>query len=48
MPHADPTIIRLIWVLLTLFAPTLFVDLMGYVVAWLIVPEAGFVNGETR
>ncbi len=27
--------------------PTI-IGLIGYVVAWLIVPEVGLVNGETR
>ncbi len=39
--NTDPTIIRLIWALLTLFPPTFLVGLIGYVVAWFIVPEEG-------
>jgi len=40
----DPTVIRLVWVLLTLFPLTMLVGLIGYIVAWIIVPE----NGEGR
>ncbi len=36
---ADPTVVRLIWVLVTLFPGTLLVGVVGYLVAWLIVPE---------
>lgn len=38
--NVDPTIVRLVWVLVTLFPATLPVGLIGYLVAWLIVPEA--------
>jgi len=37
----DPTIVRLLWVLLTIFPGTLLVGLIGYFVAWLIMPEGG-------
>lgn len=38
--NVDPTIVRLVWALVTLFPGTLPVGLIGYLVAWLIVPEA--------
>lgn len=37
----DPTIVRLLWALVTLFPGTLPIGLVGYLVAWLIVPEGG-------
>lgn len=37
--NVDPTIVRLVWALVTLFPATLPVGLIGYIVAWLIVPE---------
>ncbi|MDQ7843673.1 MAG: PspC domain-containing protein [Armatimonadota bacterium] len=36
---ADPTIVRLLWALITLFPGTLPVGLLGYIVAWIIMPE---------
>jgi len=32
----DPTLVRLIWVMTTLFAGW---GLLGYVIAWIVVPE---------
>lgn len=43
--NTDPTIIRLVWVLVTLFPATLPVGLIGYLVAWLIIPEAPATAG---
>ncbi|MDR7434775.1 MAG: PspC domain-containing protein [Armatimonadota bacterium] len=37
---ADPTIVRLIWALIALFPPTMLVGIGGYLIAWLIIPEA--------
>jgi phage shock protein C len=37
--NVDPTVIRLIWALLTVFPGTLPAGLVGYLIAWLIVPE---------
>jgi len=37
--NVDPTAVRLIWVLITLFPGTLPIGLIGYLVAWLIMPE---------
>jgi len=37
--NADPTIVRLLWVLITIFPGTLPVGLLGYIVAWIIIPE---------
>ena len=38
--NADPTVVRVVWALITLFPGTLPVGLIGYLVAWLIMPEA--------
>ncbi len=35
----DPTVVRLVWALLTLFPGTTLLGLVGYLAAWLIVPE---------
>lgn len=37
--NVDPTVVRLVWALLTLFPGTTILGLVGYLVAWLIVPE---------
>lgn len=37
---ADPTLVRLIWALISLFPPTTLVGIGGYLIAWLIIPEA--------
>jgi len=36
---ADPTIVRLLWALITIFPGTLPVGLLGYIVAWIIISE---------
>jgi phage shock protein PspC (stress-responsive transcriptional regulator) len=36
--NVDPTIVRLIWALATLF-PVPFLGVFGYLLAWLIIPE---------
>lgn len=38
--NIDPTIVRLIWAAVSLFPGTFFIGLLGYLVAWVIVPEA--------
>lgn len=37
--NADPTIVRLLWALITIFPGTFPVGLLGYIVAWIIIPE---------
>lgn len=37
--NMDPTIVRLIWVLVTLFPATTPLGFFGYLVAWLLIPE---------
>ncbi|MEX2017170.1 MAG: PspC domain-containing protein [Candidatus Pacearchaeota archaeon] len=37
--ETDPTIIRLIWVLVTILSVGL--GLIGYLIAWIIIPEKG-------
>jgi phage shock protein C len=44
--NTDPTIVRLIWALVTLFPATLPVGLIGYILAWLIIPEAPAAAGS--
>ncbi len=36
----DPTIVRLVWVLLVLFPVPLVPAFLGYIVAWIIMPRA--------
>ncbi len=38
--NVDPTVVRLVWALLTLFPGTTLLGLVGYLAAWLIVPES--------
>jgi phage shock protein PspC (stress-responsive transcriptional regulator) len=38
----DPTIIRLIWVVLTLVS--VGIGIIAYIIAWIIVPEEGTVD----
>ncbi len=37
--NVDPTLVRLIWAFATIFPPTFFVGLFGYLLCWLIIPE---------
>lgn len=37
---ADPTIIRLVWALLTIFPGAIVCGLLAYLVAWIVIPEA--------
>lgn len=37
--NMDPTLVRLIWVLAALFPPTTLPAVVGYGIAWLIIPE---------
>jgi phage shock protein C len=37
--NVDPTIVRLIWIIFTLLYG---VGLLGYLIAWLLVPESKF------
>jgi phage shock protein C len=37
--NMDPTVVRLLWVLATLFPGTTPLGLFGYLVAWLLIPE---------
>ncbi|MDQ7828789.1 MAG: PspC domain-containing protein [Armatimonadota bacterium] len=39
--NVDPTLVRLAWVLAALFPPTALFAIVGYLLAWLIMPEAG-------
>lgn len=36
--NIDPTIIRLVWILITLFTG-LFIGIIAYIIAWVIMPE---------
>jgi phage shock protein PspC (stress-responsive transcriptional regulator) len=42
---ADPTVIRLAWVVLTCLS--FGIGVVAYIVAWIIVPEEGNPPGET-
>ncbi len=35
--NVDPTLIRLLWVLITIFSAGL--GILGYLIAWIIIPE---------
>jgi len=35
--NVDPTVIRLLWVLITLF--TMGAGIIAYIIAWIIIPE---------
>ena len=37
--NLDPTIVRLIWAAVTLFPVTVPIGLIGYLIAWVIMPE---------
>jgi phage shock protein PspC (stress-responsive transcriptional regulator) len=37
--NVDPTLVRLVWVLAALFPPTTLPAVVGYVIAWVIIPE---------
>lgn len=43
--NVDPTIVRLLWALLTIFPATMAVGLLGYILAWIIVPEEPASSG---
>jgi phage shock protein C len=38
----DPTLVRVLWVLLVLMPVPIFPGIIGYVVAWIVIPEAPF------
>ena len=38
--NIDPTVIRLLWVVFTIFTGIVG-GLLAYIVAWIIIPEAG-------
>jgi phage shock protein C len=38
--NVDPTLVRLIWVLLSLIPGFVFGGILGYLLAWMIVPKA--------
>ena len=37
--HTDPTIVRLLWVLATIFPPLGGLGLLFYLIAWIVVPR---------
>lgn len=44
----DPTLIRLLWVLVTLFTGV-FIGILGYVICVCVIPvDSGFINGEYK
>ena len=38
--NVDPTLVRLIWVLLSLVPGFVFGGILGYLLAWMIIPKA--------
>ncbi len=38
--HADPSVVRLLWVLLSIFPGSVLLGVLAYVAAWIILPEA--------
>jgi phage shock protein C len=38
----DPTLVRVLWVLLVLMPVPIFPGIIGYIVAWIVIPEAPF------
>jgi len=44
--NVDPTIVRLLWALATIFPGTLPVGLLGYLLAWIIIPEEPAPTGS--
>ncbi len=36
----DPTLVRILWVVLTLMPVPIFPGIIGYLVAWIVMPEA--------
>jgi phage shock protein C len=38
--NVDPTLVRLIWVLLSLIPGFVFGGVLGYLLAWMIIPKA--------
>lgn len=37
--NVDPTIVRLLWALITIFPMSFPIGLLGYLLAWIIIPE---------
>lgn len=37
--NVDPTIVRLLWALMTIFPLSFPLGLLGYLIAWIIIPE---------
>jgi len=44
---ADPTVIRLVWALLTVFPGFIVCGLLAYLVAWIVIPEAPVAHTAT-
>jgi phage shock protein C len=40
----DPTLVRVLWVLLVLMPVPIFPGVIGYIVAWIVMPEAPLPN----
>lgn len=36
--HVDPTIVRLLWAMITIFPMSFPLGLLGYLIAWIIIP----------
>lgn len=44
--NVDPTIVRLLWALITIFPMSFPLGLLGYILAWIIVPEEPATTGS--
>ncbi|MGH2398900.1 MAG: PspC domain-containing protein [bacterium] len=44
--NVDPTIVRLLWAMITIFPMSFPLGLLGYLLAWIIVPEEGARSGS--
>jgi len=44
--NVDPTIVRLLWAMITIFPMSFPLGLLGYLLAWIIVPEEAATTGS--
>jgi phage shock protein PspC (stress-responsive transcriptional regulator) len=44
--NVDPTIVRLLWAMITIFPMSFPLGLLGYLLAWIIVPEEPATTGS--
>ncbi|HZD44247.1 MAG TPA: PspC domain-containing protein [Methanomicrobiales archaeon] len=39
--NIDPTIIRIVWAVITIIPPITFFSILAYILAWILIPEEG-------